>query len=150
MGDDLAEVNAFLGTSIPALASLGIEVVELEEGRAVSRLPFGLNANHFGAVYAGSLFCVGEMLAGAIMIPSFDFGTAYPLVKNMTINFLRPATSDVLATATLSIDTIRRLQTDVATTGKAVWQHEVELRDVDGVLVATMAGEGQIRAVAPR
>lgn len=146
--DYVAMVNAFMPEAVPSVATLGITCVELEEGRAVNRLPFAGNGNHFGAMYAGSMFVAGEALAGSIMVPSFDFTQAYPLIKNLTINYLRPAKSDVLATATIEIPVIRQMQADVVEHGKASWEHLVELTDADGAVVATMRGEGQVRSWA--
>lgn len=146
--DYVALVNGLISETVPAVAGLGIECVELEEGRAVARLPLEGNANHFNVIYAGSLFCVGESLAGMIMAPTFDFSKAYPLIKNLTINYLRPATTDVTASAAIPIEQIRQLQAAVAATGKATWRHEVEITDTSGVVVATMSGEGQVRAVS--
>lgn len=146
MSDDLvATVNAMIGEIVPALAKLGIELVELEEGRAVCRLPLEGNSNHFGAMYAGSLFCAGESLAGAIMFPMFDFTKVYPLVKNLTIDFLAPATTDVTAVAEVEVDYLRQMQAEVEATGKATWRHEVTLADANRTVVATMTGEGQVR-----
>ncbi|WP_187774378.1 PaaI family thioesterase [Lolliginicoccus suaedae] len=139
-------INAFIQQSIPAVPRLGIEVVELREGRAVSALPLEGNANHFGAMYAGSLFCAGELLAGVLVAPSFDFAAYYPTVKHLAIDYLRPARTDVLATAELDTTTLERMRADVTAQGRASWQLDVEITDTSGEIVATMSGECQVRS----
>lgn len=144
--DAAAAFNAALEHTVPVLPHIGVHLVEVREGRAVSRIPFAGNGNHFGTMYAGSMFCVGEVLAGALAMASFDPAESYPLVKTMTIDYRKPAQTDVTASATLDAQTLERMRTDLAETGRAKWRHDVELHDADGELVATMSGDCQIRA----
>ena len=51
---------------IPILAAMGTRVIEAGDGRGVIELPGEPNVNHFGALYAGSLFTAAEVLGGLI------------------------------------------------------------------------------------
>ncbi len=70
---------------IPILAAMGTRVVEAGDGRGVVELPAGPNVNHFGALYAGSLFTAAEVLGGLIPGTTFDLegelAGFVPLVK---------------------------------------------------------------------
>lgn len=58
---------------IPIAVAMGVRVTQLDEGTASIELPPEPNGNHFGALSAGSLFTVAELLGGVIPQASFDF-----------------------------------------------------------------------------
>lgn len=141
-----AEMNELLGRTIPMLAKIGIELTVVERDRAASRIPIEGNGNHFGVMYAGSLYCVAECLAGSIGFANFDGAKYFPLVKTSTIRFLRPATTDISASTSLDAATLDRMATDLEANGKADFTLDVEMVDTNGQVVATMSSECQVRA----
>lgn len=136
--------------TVPILGAMGIEVLESVPGRAVTWLPFEPNRNHVGMAYAGSLFSVAEVLGGLVALSSFTLEGYAPLVKSMTINYLRPAFTGVRATVEMSTDEIERVQAEAASTGKANYELEVNVTDENGVIVATTLGQYQLRSFAPK
>jgi Domain of unknown function (DUF4442) len=54
------------------------------------------------------LFTVAEVLGGIIALSTFDSAKYFPLVKNVDIQFVGMARSDVRAAATLDDETIAR------------------------------------------
>src|SRR5690349_18143234 len=88
-------INASMAETIPVLAHLGVEVTEASRGCAAARVPLQGNGNHVGTMYAGVLFSVAEMLGGALSLATFDPARFYPIVKDLRIEFRRPATSAV-------------------------------------------------------
>ncbi|MGN6723684.1 MAG: YiiD C-terminal domain-containing protein, partial [Marmoricola sp.] len=83
--------------TVPILGAMGIRVLESVPGRAETLLPLEPNRNHVGMAYAGSLFSVAEVLGGLLALSSFTLEGYAPLVKSMTIDFLRPGLGDVRA-----------------------------------------------------
>jgi acyl-coenzyme A thioesterase PaaI-like protein len=140
--------NQALATLIPQAHRMGIIAVELAPGRAVCVVPIEGNGNHFGTMYAGVLFTVAEVLGGAICLPSFDLARFYPVVKDVKIDFRKPARTDIRSTATLDADTITRVAAEADELGKSTFLLEAELTDADGVVVATTVGTYQLRAHA--
>lgn len=140
------DMNALLSGTIPMLAKIGIKLTVVERERASSWIPLEGNGNHFGVMYAGSLYCAAECLAGSIGFANFDGAKYYPLVKTSTIRFKRPATTDISGTTSLDAATLERMSADLEAQGKADFVLDVELTDTNGQVVATMSSECQVRA----
>ena len=78
---------------------MGVKVVEARPGFAATTVPAEGNRNHFDVIYAGVLFTVAEVLGGIIPLITFDTAKYFPLVKNLDIQFVAMAKSDVRAEA---------------------------------------------------
>ncbi|MBF6240600.1 YiiD C-terminal domain-containing protein [Nocardia otitidiscaviarum] len=139
-------INGALEFTIPAAHRMGVRALEVRPGFAATTVPAEGNANHFGAIYAGVLFTVAEILGGAIAIASFDSAEYYPLVKDLRIAFRKPARTDVRAEATLAEEEIARITAEAAANGKSDFTLRAVVTDADGVLVAETEGLYQLRA----
>lgn len=137
--------NAGIESMIPVAHRMGVHIVELAPGHVVAEVPLDGNTNHIGSMYAGVLFTVGEILGGALGIATFDPAEFYPTIRDLKIDFRRPAKSTVRATTDLDADTVTQLTKEAATNGKANFVLEAQLTDADGQLVATTLGNYQIR-----
>lgn len=142
---DLAGLTAETHRLVPVLAAMGLEVVEAERTSVAARLPAGPNANHFGTAYAGSLFSVAEVLGGLFARTSLVVEGAVPLVKSMQIDFRRPATTAVIARATLGEEQITRVLAEAQDRGKSDFVLEAEVTDEAGTVVASTRGLYQLR-----
>ncbi|NMN94309.1 YiiD C-terminal domain-containing protein [Antrihabitans stalactiti] len=140
-------INGAMEFTIPAAAKMGVQAVEVRRGFAATTVPIEGNGNHFGVIYAGVLFTVAEVLGGAIAIASFDTSAYYPLVKELTIKFTRPAKTDVRAQAQVSDDELDRIANEAAEKGKADFELEAVVTDASGETVAVTKGLYQIRAI---
>ncbi|WP_157537007.1 PaaI family thioesterase [Nocardioides sp. Root190] len=139
------DLTAHVRQMIPIFAAMELEIVEAGRTTVAARIPAGPNSNHFGSTYAGSLFSVAEVLGGVYASTSLVLEGAVPLVKQVTIDFLRPATSAVVARATLDEDTIARVLAETAERGKSDFVLETEVTDEAGVVVARTSGNYQLR-----
>lgn len=140
-----AAMTDYVHGAIPILGAMGLEVIEAAHGRAAARIPVDPNKNHFGVIYAGSLFTVAEMLGGVIGFTSLSMDGFVPLVKGLDIRFLRPATTTVTASTSLSDDEIARVRSEAEANGKADFELVCEIVDENGVVVASTRGDYQIR-----
>ena len=140
-------MNGALESTIPIAHKMGVKVVEARPGFAATTVPAEGNGNHFGVIYAGVLFTVAEVLGGIIPLITFDTTKYFPLVKNLDIQFVAMAKSDVRAEATLDDQTIARVETEAAERGKADFTLEAVVTDADGQTVATTRGLYQLRAL---
>lgn len=139
------ELTAHVRTMIPIFDAMQVEVVEAGRNTVAARLPSGPNGNHFGTTYAGSLFSVAEVLGGLYASTSLALEGAVPLVKQVTIDFLRPATTDVVARSTLTDETIARVLAETEAHGKSDFVLETEVSDEQGTVVARTRGIYQLR-----
>jgi acyl-coenzyme A thioesterase PaaI-like protein len=121
----------------PFVERLGLELLHVERGRAVMRLPFEPNINHVGMIYAGALFTVAEVPGGVLFGSAFDITRFYPIVGDMSIRFAKPAMSAVTVDARMTEDEVARVTAELEEHGKAKYILEQELHDEQGVLVAT-------------
>jgi acyl-coenzyme A thioesterase PaaI-like protein len=138
-------MNGALESTVPIAHKMGVKVVEARPGFAATSVPAEGNGNHFGVIYAGVLFTVAEVLGGIIPLITFDRSKYFPLVKNLDVQFVAMAKSDVRAEATLDDETIARVE---AERGKADFTLEAVVTDADGQTVATTRGLYQLRAIA--
>jgi thioesterase domain-containing protein len=140
-------MNGALESTIPIAHKMGVKVVEARPGFAATSVPAEGNGNHFGVIYAGVLFTVAEVLGGIIPLITFDRSKYFPLVKNLDIQFVAMAKSDVRAEATLDDQTIARVEAEAAERGKADFTLEAVVTDADSQTVATTRGLYQLRAL---
>jgi thioesterase domain-containing protein len=140
-------MNGAIESTIPIAHKMGLKVVEARPGFAATTVPAEGNGNHFGVIYAGVLFTVAEILGGIIPLITFDTAKYFPLVKNLDIQFVAMAKSDVRAEASLDDETIARVEAEAAERGKADFTLEAMVTDADGQTVATTRGLYQLRAL---
>jgi thioesterase domain-containing protein len=140
-------MNGAIESTIPIAHKMGLKVVEARPGFAATTVPAEGNGNHFGVIYAGVLFTVAEILGGIIPLITFDTAKYFPLVKNLDIQFVAMAKSDVRAQASLDDETIARVEAEAAERGKADFTLEAVVTDADGQTVATTRGLYQLRAL---
>ena len=142
---DLDALTADVRRLIPILAAMGLEVVEAERGSVAARIPAEPNVNHFGVAYAGSLFSVAEMLGGLIARTTFPLDGFVPLVKHLEIGFLKPATTAVVARASLTDEEVARVISDAEAAGKGEYTLSADVTDEAGAVVARTTGRYQLR-----
>ncbi len=144
---DYDVVRAGLERAIPFNRHLGLEVVEVADGRASVRLPDGEHlANHVGSQHAGGLFSAGEAASGGAFVGAFaeHLGNITPLARSARIEYLKLARGPITATGTLGEDVpglLERLEAD----GRVEFPIEVELTDGDGQVVARMTVDWHVR-----
>ena len=134
------DFDAFLAELIEdRIARLGPQATALREAAGTGTV-------------AGNLTTAVTDLAGSVamaIIPliTFDNSKYFPLVKNLEIQFVAMAKSDVRAEATLDDETIARVEAEAAQRGKADFTLDAVVIDAEGQTVATTRGLYQLRAI---
>jgi acyl-coenzyme A thioesterase PaaI-like protein len=142
-----AEVAGLLEGAVEAIQRTGIRVLALRDRYAKMLMPIEGNVNHVGIMYAGSLFTLGEIAGGAIHLVSFDVTRLIPIVKEVSIRFRRPATTDVTMQVKLAPEEASRIEAEALDQGKADFALDLELVDANGEVVAIVGGTWQVRAI---
>lgn len=124
-----------------------LAALELKPCYAKLAAPLEGNENHVGGMYAGALFTLAEMPGGALFLTTFDTTKYYPIVKEMSIQYRRPALSDCTVEVSISESEAERIREEADKTGKAEFVLEAEIKDKDGEVVARTRGIYQIRAI---
>lgn len=87
----------------------GIRFLTLEEGRAVLQMKNRRKVqNHIGGVHAAAMALLAETATGAVLGMTLP-DTHLPLLKSMHIDYVKRATGDLVAEATLPDDLRRRV-----------------------------------------
>jgi hypothetical protein len=108
-------------------------------------MPLEGNVNHVGMMYAGSLFTIGELPGGLIVLASYGLGTYVPIVKEVAIRFAAPARTDVTLELEWSRAHAAALEKAVAENGKSDFTLEMEIKDAAGEVVSLVNGTWQMR-----
>ncbi|HOK06230.1 MAG TPA: YiiD C-terminal domain-containing protein [Syntrophales bacterium] len=138
-------LKGYLEQAIAIIAAMGMTIEGLERGAVTVRLPKAKNVNHIGTVYAGSLFSLADFTGGVLFYSAFDPGRFFPILREATIRFLRPATTDMFCSAAVTPEEAAALAEKAAAEGKADWDLELELKDEAGNVCCTVTGRFQIR-----
>ncbi len=148
LNDDLlAKLKVALARNIPFVERTGLEILDLGRGYVKMRMPFAGNVNHVEMMYAGALFTLAELPGGALFATTFDVQRFYPIVKDMSIRFRRPATTDVTVEVRLDEEEAAEIQARADRDGKADYEWECELRDESGEVVAVTRNLYQLRRI---
>ena len=148
---DFEAVRAGLSQAIPYNGHLGLELVEVGDGRGVVKLPDSpALQNHVGSQHAGALFSAGEFASGGAFVGAFapHMGSITPLARSAEIDYRKLAKGEITATGTLREpigDLVARLDAD----GRVEFPIEVELTDAGGQVVAAMTVHWHVRRNHP-
>jgi acyl-coenzyme A thioesterase PaaI-like protein len=144
---DFEAVRAGLEQAIPFNRHLGLEVVDVADGRGSVLLPDDeALRNHVGSQHAGGLFAAAEAASGAAFVGAFAerMGEITPLAKAARIEYAKLAKGPITATATLDEDKtalLERLDSD----GRVEFPVSVTLTDGSGTDVASVVVDWHVR-----
>jgi uncharacterized protein (TIGR00369 family) len=144
---DLELIAKSMGTAVPYIGHMGIEVTAMEEGAATALLPDRPELhNHVGSQHAGALFGVAETASGAAFVGGFAarMGDLTPLARSAQISYLKVARGPIEAKAKLGTpvaDALAALDAD----GRVDFSVTVEMTDAEGTEVATATVDWNVR-----
>jgi uncharacterized protein (TIGR00369 family) len=150
MDVDLELIAKSMGTAVPYIGHMGIEVTAMSEGEATAVLPDRPELhNHVGSQHAGALFGVAETASGAAFVGAFAvrMGDVTPLARNAEIAYVKVARGPIEAKAKLGVPAAEALAT-LDKDGRVDFSVEVELTDGEGDVVATATVHWNVRLKA--
>ncbi len=118
--------------SIDTLKHMGLEILESNDNRVRLRMPKDGNTNHLGGVYAGAIFTFAEFPFGMMYIAKLGMTEMVPVVGEMTIRYLAPATGDLFIDVVVSEDEWVQIAEETREKGKLKLVREIEVKDADG------------------
>ena len=141
------KVADYVAHGIEGIKRTGLRVLEMRDRYVKLALPLEGNVNHVGMMYAGSLFTIGEVTGGAIHGAAFDIEKFFPIVKEVSIRFRRPAVTEVTVEVTITEEESNRIQAEAEEKGKADFTLDVDIKDANGEVVSIVHGVWQIRKI---
>ena len=145
--EKLAFAVPLLEEGVDILKKMGMKILDLEKNKARIKMPIEPNRNHIGSVYGGSLYCLAEFSGGVIFAACFDHAKYFPIVKEFSIRYRRPATTDMYLDVSLSPDEAAHISARADEKGKADFSLDLELKDESGQVCCTARGTWQLRKI---
>ena len=141
------QVRQMLTAMVPFIRTVGLEVGEVERGRATAILPSRREVrNHLGTAHAGAIYTLGESASGAVVLSLFGelLPGAFIALKAAQVTHLKAMAGDARAVATLAgaPDAVRATYDG---SGKVDFDVHVAV-DVDGVPTAEITYTWAVRA----
>ena len=140
-------LRMFAEEKIEFVKRSGLKLVHAEAGYVKCLMPEKGNTNHIGTMYAGAMFTLAEIPGGIMALSSFEPGRYFPILKNMSIKYVKPARGDISFETHLTQEDIQRVAAEASEIGKGDFVLTGELKDGDGDVVAISEGLYQIRAM---
>ena len=130
---------------VDAIKRTGMKIVGLRDRYCQMLMPLEGNTNHVGMMYAGSLFTIGEIPGGLIVLASYGFDKYVPIVKEVSIRYKSPAKTDVTLELEWTKEYAEALEKQVLENLKADFTLEMEIKDAGGEVVSIVSGIWQVR-----
>ena len=147
VSDEHKDIVNYLEKAIKIIEEMGMRIVDFRKNAVKIILPKEPNVNHIGTVYAGSLFSLADYAGGVLFYASFDRKKYYPLLKEVTIAFKKPATTDITVEASMPTAQAEQIKNITDETGKADWVLDLELKDEKGDICCIVHGIFQMRKI---
>jgi len=143
---DYETIRQGMAAAIPFNTHIGLEVTELEAGRATVRLPDDERLrNHVASQHASGLFAAAEAASGGAFVGAFAerLGELTPLASGAEIRYEKLARGPIDARAELpeAAELLDRLDAE----GKVAFPIDVTLSNAQGETVATATVQWHVR-----
>ena len=145
ISDEHKDLVGYLEKAIKIIDKMGMRILDFKKQSVIIMLPKEPNINHVGTVYAGSLFSLADFAGGVLFFSAFDLRKYYPLLKEVTITFKRPATTDITVETSMTPEQAERIKKITDETGKADWALDMELKDEQGNVCCIAHANFQMR-----
>lgn len=145
ISDEYKDLVGYLEKAIKIIDKMGMRILDFRKQYVRIMLPKEPNVNHVGTVYAGSLFSLADFAGGVLFFSAFDLRKYYPLLKEVTITFKKPATTDITVEASMTAEQAERIKKITDETGKADWALDLELMDEQGNVCCIAHANFQMR-----
>lgn len=145
--EEYKDLVNYLEKAIQIIEKMGMRIVDFQKQSVKIVLPKEPNVNHLGTVYAGSLFSLADYAGGVLFYATFEIRKYYPLLKEVTIAFKKPATTDITVEASMPSAKAEQIKKITDETGKADWDLDLELKDTKGEVCCIVHGIFQMRKI---
>jgi len=145
ISDEYKELVSYLEKAIKIIDKMGMRILNFKKQSVKIMLPKEPNVNHIGTVYAGSLFSLADYAGGVLFFSAFDIRKYYPLLRDVTITFKRPATTDITVETSMNTEQVEDIKRTADETGKADWALDLELKDEQGNVCCIAHANFQMR-----
>ena len=131
------EISEKINELLPISAMLNTRIDAAGQGWYRCGVPLDERTrNHFGTVHAAVQWCCAELLGGLVWLAHFNERPTFFVIRSATINFLRPARTDITVEGALSDEDVSSLQRRLESHGEAEFVLRSEVRNIHGEVLA--------------
>lgn len=146
MGETEAKIQAFLRELIPLYQHVGLVIESASNGVYRCSLPLNdRTKNHLQTVHAAIQWASAEVLGGLVIAVNFRDSSLFVAVRSMTIEFLRPARSEIVAEVVFADEQVEDIRHQLETKGDVDFEVRAVVRDSSQREVATTVGQYVVR-----
>lgn len=103
-------LNTLLTKAIPFNRSLGVKIISISGLKVKVLLPYKkANKNHIGTIHACALATAAELSSGLIVIQHAPPSTYRLILKNLSIDYLYRANTDVIAVSEIEDEQVLKI-----------------------------------------
>jgi len=147
MGSALARAEAQYKKTCPLYEFFGLKLLDMEDESFKVSMPLNdATCNHVGMIHAGVLFAAGEILGGMVVNQHLEDPVQFqPVVRDLKIEFLKPAFTEITASAHFDSAMAKAMNRELAQSGRFDFVLEAELKDTNNQVVAKTTANYALR-----
>jgi len=130
----------------PLYGFMDLKIEQMSDGVFRARVPFiDNNKNHMQTMAAPIQWAIAEMLGGLVWFVSQASDKHVPIMKSMNIDFLKPATSDIIAETVFTEADVQIMKEGLAKDDRYDFELKAVVKDSNDVIVSETVGQYAIR-----
>ena len=146
MGEAEDEIQSFLRRLIPFYEHVGLSIESAKDGVYRCSLPLNdQTKNHLDTVHAAIQWASAEVLGGLVIAVNFRDSRLFVAVRSVTIEFLRPARSEITAEVLFPDERVEDLRRRLESKGEVEFEVRAVVRDSSQRDVASTVGRYVVR-----
>lgn len=102
-------------------------------------------ANHFNSFHAAFQFATAESLGGIVIFETRKEQRYTPLVRNVSINFKKPAMTDLFAQTVFSLDDAVKMNTAMQACGRYDFTLTINIKNTADEVVSILTADYAVR-----
>lgn len=118
--------------NVDTLKHMNLRVLKATANELKVEMPPEGNSNHLGGVYAGAIFSLAEFPFGMLCVHKFGMREFVPVVGEVTIRYLAPATGALTVEVRVSDEEWAGIERETRARGKFKIVKEIEIKDAQG------------------
>lgn len=136
-GEYEARLEKRFRRDFPVYDFVGLEVLSARDGVYRCYVPYReSNMNHIQTIHAGIQWSAAEVVGGVLIMSLFEGVPVFAVVKDVSIEFKRPAKSAIIAEALFDAARAEQVRSDFDRLGEAEFHLRVLVLSEEGVEIA--------------
>ena len=142
------QIEDWARENLPIYEFMGLKVLSVSDGLYKCFVPLSDNTGtHIKPVHAAFQWASAEILGGLAVLSTRKDDKYVPVVKSLSIEFKRPALTDITSEALFSSKQVKVMNTALESTGRYDFDLASVIRDSEGEVVAEASGQYAVRTL---